>query len=178
MARIPLPDRDSLPESLHDRWDRTAARGPVLNIQRTFFANPDIRLDAFGTWRASGLEPRARELVILRAAFRKESRYEWHQHVRIARNEGLSDEEIKAVTNWQPSSLFSADERALLAWVDALADAQRPTDQQFAAFSAGRPREAIVGVTYLITLYFQLAQLMATLDLETEEPFVGWQLAG
>jgi 4-carboxymuconolactone decarboxylase len=178
MARIALPNRDSLPEALHDRWDRTASRGPVLNIQRAFFANPEIRLDAFGVWRASGLQPRARELVILRAAFRKDSRYEWHQHVRIARSEGLSDAEIRAVTDWQPFSAFSPDERALLAYVDALADAQRPTDEQFAAFSTGRTREGIVGITYLITLYFQLAQLMATLDLETEDPFVGWALNG
>ena len=32
------------------------------------------------------------------------------------------------------------------------------------------------GVTFLITLYFQLAHVMVALDLETEEPFVGWAL--
>ena len=36
---------------------------------------------------------------------------------------------------------------------------------------------AACGVTFLITLYFQLAQVMATMDLETEEPFVGWKVS-
>ena len=152
MARIPLPTRETLPPALQDRWDRTAARGPVLNIQRAFFANPAIRLDALGAWRASGLEPRARELVILRCAYRNESRYEWHQHVRIARDVGLSDADIDAVRNWQQSNEFSEVERALLAWVDALADSQKPSDAQFATFAQGRSEEAIVGITYLVTL--------------------------
>ena len=174
MTRIPLPTRELLPESLQERWDRTEARGPVLNIQRVFLANPDIRLDAFGVWKASGLLPRSRELVILRAAFRKQSAYEWHQHVRIARGEGLSDGDIEAVARWEGSDRFSAEERVLLGYVDALADSLRPSDQAFEAFAEGRSPAEIVGVTFLITLYFQLAHVMAALDLETEEEFVGW----
>ena len=174
MARIPLPTRELLPETLQERWDRTEARGAVLNIQRVFLANPDIRLDAFGVWKASGLPPRSRELVILRAAFRKQSTYEWHQHVRIARGEGLSDGDIAGVAHWEVSERFSEDERALLGYVDALADSPRPSDEAFAGFATGRSPAEIVGVTFLITLYFQLAQVMAALDLETEEEFVGW----
>ncbi len=175
MTRIDLPTRELLPENLQDRWDRTASRGPVLNIQRVFFANPDIRLDAFGTWRASGLEPRSREIVILRAAFKKQSRYEWHQHVRIASGEGLSDGDIKAVAHWENSSAFSPAERTLLAYVDALAESPRPSDEAFKAFADSRSTAEIVGITYLITLYFQLAHVMAALDLETEEEFAGWE---
>jgi alkylhydroperoxidase family enzyme len=161
---------------LQDRWDRQAARGPVLNIQRVFMANPDIRLDAFGAWKGSGLSPRAREIVILRSAFVQESGYEWHQHVRIARNEGLSDADIDAVRTWQSSSAFSEDERALLAYVDEMAQNRRPGDDAFAAMSKDRTPAEILGVTYLVSLYFALARVMAALDLETEAPFVGWEV--
>ena len=179
MARIPLPTRDDLPDDeLKERWDRTAQRGPVLNIQRAFFTNPGIETNAFKVWKASGLSPRSRELVILRCAFARESRYEWHQHVRIARNEGLSDEDILAVKAWETSDRFNDDERALLAYVDGLAAAPRASDDVFNAMAAGRAPGEIFGVTYLITMYFQLAQVMATLDLETEDPFVGWDLQG
>lgn len=178
MARIPLPTRDSLgDEGLKSRWDRQANRsGQVLNIQRAFLTNPAINLNAFQVWRASGLEPRAREIVILRAAFQKKSTYEWHQHVRIARGEGLTDAEINGVTEWQNSKLFSEDERALLGYVDELAANPRPSDASFAAVSKGRETGEVFGVTFLITLYFQLAHVMAALDLETEDPFVGWKL--
>ena len=177
MARIALPTRESLADDeARSRWDRQAARGAVLNIQRAFMTNPAINLNALQVWRASGLEPRARELVILRAAFDKKSTYEWHQHVRIARGEGLTDADINAVTDWEGSDRFSADERALLAYVDDLAGGGRPSDETFKAVSSGRDAGAVFGVTFLITLNFQLAQIMATLDLETEDPFVGWKL--
>lgn len=173
MSRIVLPTRDSLPESLRERWDRTASRGPVLNIQRVFFATRAFVLTHWGCGRRAGWS-RARELVILRAAFKKQSKYEWHQHFRIARGEGLSDHDIRAVANWEESEAFSAAERALLGYVDALADSPRPADAVFAAFAESRSPSEIVGVTFLITLYFQLAQMMSALDLETEEEFVGW----
>ncbi|HEY7295595.1 MAG TPA: carboxymuconolactone decarboxylase family protein [Dehalococcoidia bacterium] len=178
MARIPLPTRESLTdEALQQRWDRLAERGPVLNIMRVFMANPEIELNARRIWNASGLEPRAREIVILRCAATQRSTYEWHQHVRIATGEGLSAAEISAVGNWQNATCFSEAERVLLAYVDELAINPRPSDAVFAAFARGRSPAEVVGVTMLITLYFQLARVMAALDLETEEPFVGWDVA-
>jgi alkylhydroperoxidase family enzyme len=174
MARIPLPTRETYPDT--DRWDRQAARGPILNIQRVFMANPDLRLDALGAWKGSGLSPRAREIVILRAAFVQESGYEWHQHVRIARNEGLTDAEIDAVRTWDSSTLFSEDERALLAYVDEMAQKRRPGDEAFKAMSKARTPAEILGITYLISLYFALARVMSALDLETETAFVGWEI--
>ena len=178
MARIPLPTRDSLPEEMRSRWDTQASRGPVLNIQRAFMSNPGIDLNAFRIWRASGLSDRARELVILRAAFQKRSTYEWHQHVRIARGVGLTDQEIFGVGNWQQSTLYSPEERALLALVDEFAAGPRPSDAAWSAAATGRSDGEMFGIAFLITLYFQLAHVMSAIDLETEEPFVGWGLPG
>jgi alkylhydroperoxidase family enzyme len=175
MARIPLPTRESLAsDELKERWDRQAVRGQVLNIQRAFLTNPGIDLNAFRVWRASGLAPRQRELVILRSAFNKKSTYEWHQHVRIARGEGLTDAEIFGLASWRTSTLYSEVEKDLLAYVDELAANPRPSDESFAAVAKGRSDGEVFGLTFLITLYFQLAHVMAALDLETEEPFVGW----
>ena len=176
MARLPLPTRETLAPEVQSRWDAASARGPLLNIMRLLMVNPEIRLDALSVWRASGLTPRVRELVILRAAFAKQSRYEWHQHVRIARDAGLTDADINGVTDWAKSTLFSADERALLAYVDELAANQRPSDAAFAAMRGTRSDAEVLGITMLITLYFQLAHMMAAFDLETEVPFVGWKV--
>jgi alkylhydroperoxidase family enzyme len=175
MARLPLPTRESLPDDLKERWDRTAARGPVLNIMRAFFLNPAIETNAIQVWRACGLSPRAREIVILRAAFVRQSTYEWHQHVRIARDGGLTDAEIDAVRDWQKATVFTDDERALLRFVDDLNEG-RPSAPVWAAVSRDRSDGEVFGVLYLVTLYFQLAHVMAALDLETEEPFVGWEI--
>ena len=42
----------------------------------------------------------------------------------------------------------------------------------------GRSDAEVVGITFLTTLYFNLAQVMAALKLDTEDPFVGWDLKG
>jgi alkylhydroperoxidase family enzyme len=179
MARIPLPTRETLTDPVaQERWDRAAARGPVLNVLRMFMVNPTIELNARSLWTASGLEPRAREIVILRCAFNRQSRYEWHQHVRIASEAGLSRDEIAVVRHWQDATCFSADERALLAYVDELAIKPRPDDAVYDAFAKGRTPAEILGVTMLATTYFELAHVMAALDLETEQPFVGWDAGG
>lgn len=178
MARIPLPTRESLPEEERERWDRAARNGPPLNIARLLMANTVMRFDPLSLWRASGLSPRARELVILRAAFQKQSTYEWHQHVRIARDAGLSDADIDGVRAWRGSDRYNDDERALLAYVDELAAGPRPSDESFAAIRKGRSDAEVLAITMLITTYFQLAHVMSAFDLETEEPFVGWAIGG
>lgn len=178
MTRIQLPTRETLPtDELKNRWDRLAARGPILNILRVFMANPSIELNARQVWTASGLSPRSRELLILRCAFLKQSTYEWHQHVRIARDAGLSDADITGVRDWKAAG-FSADEESLLAYVDALNVNPAVSNDEFASFAKGRSQAEIVGITFLITLYFQLAAVMAALALDTEDPFVGWDLVG
>jgi alkylhydroperoxidase family enzyme len=57
----------------------------------------------------SALEPRHRELLILRTADNCDSAYEWEHHVVRGRKAGLSDEEIQRVkdgpgaTRWSPT---------------------------------------------------------------------------
>src|SRR6202012_6202909 len=43
---------------------------------------------------SSTLPPRIRELAILRVAHRRDCEYEWTQHVALARQAGLNDDEI------------------------------------------------------------------------------------
>lgn len=44
-----------------------------------------------------GLPPRMRELTILRVAWRHRCRYEWAHHVLIAREAGVTDDEVQQV---------------------------------------------------------------------------------
>jgi len=51
------------------------------------------------------VDPRLRELTILRVAWRCGQPYEWAQHYRRARHLGLSDDEILAVRTGAPAGL-------------------------------------------------------------------------
>lgn len=56
------------------------------------------------------LNPRLREIAILRTAYLTHAPYEWHQHVFIAKANGVTDKEIAALNKENP--VHSLDEEA------------------------------------------------------------------
>jgi 4-carboxymuconolactone decarboxylase len=92
-----------------EEWDTDAlsvimgGRPLVPSNVLGLLANHPALAKAFLTWngyllsRACTIPPRVRELAILRVAWRRRCRYEWAQHVLIARKAGVTDEEIARV---------------------------------------------------------------------------------
>ncbi len=94
-----------------------------LNIFRVLLLNPvaakavaDLLLTLL--FRSS-LNPRLRELVIMRLGWATASSYEWTQHWRIALDQfGCSEEDLLALRDWENSVHFGVAERAVLAATD------------------------------------------------------------
>ncbi len=93
------------------------------------------------------LDHRTRELVILRMGWQTKSEYEFCQHVVIARQVGMSDEEILAVRDPAAYAGFSDVDRAVLALTDELVEGTRVSDETWAtlapAFSPGQLLELV-----------------------------------
>ena len=182
MARLPLTNRSDIPQELQYVWDRNATGDSVPNIFRAMANNAPLwrsylRLGN-GLWTQCGLDIATRELVILRTAILHHSIYEWHQHVRIGRQAGLSDERIVALHHWRQSELFSEAERAILGYVDAVAASDHPSDEAHQTLSAHFDPSTIVGINLLTGFYGMTAKFLGAMEVQTEEPFVGWQLNG
>lgn len=64
------------------------------------------------------LDPRLRELVIMRIAWATGSVYEWAQHWRVATRLGIPEPDILAVRDWHRSDRLSDADRAILAATD------------------------------------------------------------
>ena len=97
--RIPPVDRADATERQAELLDALGPAGD-MNIFRTLAQHPKLMRSwlPFGgrLLQGSSLPETDRELVILRAAARCGSDYEWGQHVSIARDAGLSDDQIRA----------------------------------------------------------------------------------
>lgn len=65
---------------------------------------------------------RARELIILRVAWRVKSEYEWHYHVGYGLNFGMTLEEIAAIRKGPEDAFWNAKDRAILRGIDELLD--------------------------------------------------------
>lgn len=75
--------------------------------------------------REGSKTPRAlRESMILRAAQLEEADYVWRDHTVMARDAGVSEEQINALTSWPSSDLFDEPTRACLALTDELVAAR------------------------------------------------------
>src|SRR5271170_1451686 len=115
MALLPyLEDKDATPEVRK----MLTSRPVVLNVQRMtanaqgIFAQRNRLSNALFT--QIKLDPRLREIAILRTAKDCHSVYEWTQHVPAAKHVGVTDEQIAAIENWPAAQCFSELERLVL----------------------------------------------------------------
>lgn len=99
-------------------------RGPVLNIFGTMLNHPELMrrwlVFANHVLGKSTLPARERELVILRIGYLCRSGYEWGQHVVIARQAGLTDDEIRRIKVGPSASGWSEVDKLLLQATDEL----------------------------------------------------------
>jgi alkylhydroperoxidase family enzyme len=119
------------------------------------------------------LTPRRKELVILTVARTRGARYEWHQHVDIAREKGVTTAEIRAIGG-DDFSPFSDEEFVLLQYAEAVADGT-VTDEIHAALCRVYEPSEVVAVGLLVDFYVGLCNYVAAVDLPFEGgEFVGW----
>jgi alkylhydroperoxidase family enzyme len=175
-----MKDRADMPADILEFWDRLAGGGPVRNIHRTQANNPEVlrasRTFSNAVWTKGGFDPATRELIILRTARVVGSVYEWQQHVPIGLDAGLTRERILALNAWQNSPLFTPAERAVLAYVDAVAGMGAVPGELVEGLQAHYPAPTIVGITMLAGFYMAIARFMVAMDIDLEKPFIGWGL--
>ena len=118
----------------------------------------------------SQLDPAIRELGIMRAGFTQASQFVYSQHCKAARRNGVSEEKIEAIPDWQVSDAYDAKERAVLAWADALIlQGGRASDKLFDALHAHLSDEDILELTYHIMGYNLHAVCCQALRLEFDD---------
>ncbi len=166
----PLTD-DELSEDQHALIDPMGPRGS-MNIFRTLVRHPRMyrHWAGFGGWllQRSSFEPRDRETIILRAAFRAGATYEWGHHVPLGREAGLSDEEMLAIAGRGEA----APEAALLVTaVDEIFDNHCITDATWGALAERFDEPQMIELPMLAGHYRLLAGALNSFGVELEDGF-------
>ena len=173
-ARVPLLRQSDLPEEYQYLFDEDVlgelnlfgAMGHVPRAMQAYMR--------FGTalWNTGDLSTRERELAILAVARSCRARYEWHQHVRIGREAGISVEELRAIAR-DDDTPFPEREQAIMRYAEAVASGS-VTGPLFEATETVTDTETVVGLTLLAGHYLQTARFLDALSVPLDEPFVGW----
>jgi AhpD family alkylhydroperoxidase len=105
------------------------------------------------------LTPRQRELLVLRVAAVRRCEYEWAQHLRMAADAGISEEEIAAVQAG-PAAGWSPLEGALLAAADELLRDAEVADHTWAVLAAELDPQQLLDVIMTVGTYDALAMVL------------------
>jgi alkylhydroperoxidase family enzyme len=173
MTRLDLLEIEEIPEEYHHLF--TDEYLGDRHIFRVWAHNPEILeatleyLDAL----YDQLTPRTKELVILTVAQARGARYEWHQHVDIARDLGVKRAEMRAIGG-DDFSGFDDEEFVLLQYAQAVAEGT-VTDQIHDALTTAYTPGQIVAIGLLVDFYVGLCNYVASVELPFEGgEFVGW----
>jgi len=131
-------------------------------------------LDFALSFRTGNLDPKLRELVILRTATLRGSSYELFHHLPAAKMAGLSDEEISAITSTHPSGL---DEKhsVLVQLVDDCSKLGNVSDSTFEKASKVFSPSEIAEATLLAGLYGMIACFLKTMGVELDLKPLNWR---
>jgi alkylhydroperoxidase family enzyme len=151
------------------------ATGTPGNWWTVFALVPDVLEHAsrgFGLYasRNRKIKPALRELGQTRAGWLVGSQFVFSQHCKACHALGMSDEKIEAIKAWGVSDLFDPEERALLAYTDALVQGFGRVDEAlFVALRAHFSDEEILEFTYITMMYCMHAVITRALRLEYDD---------
>src|SRR5262249_9780091 len=170
MALLPYADETKVPEKTREILNRGRV---TLNVAK-MMANSDAAFYPFSMLgnsllTKSKLNPRLRELAILRTAKVSNSVYEWTQHVPIARDTGVTEEQVAAVENWQSAKCFSDIDRTVLKFTDEVARNVKGSRQTLEELKKHMGPTEIVELIISIGFWGMVARVLETTEVDLED---------
>lgn len=174
MARVKFLMMEETDPAIKDMFRKMEENGfPILNLFKVIAHSPKIgqcfiRMGNAILFRGE-ISPILRELAILRVGKLNQANYEVTQHVPIALQAGVTQEQIDALANWESSPKFDEQERAVLYYTDEVTQNIRVKDDTFAKLRGFLNEQKIVELTLTIGYYAMVCRLLEALQIELEK---------
>ncbi|MDA0291018.1 MAG: carboxymuconolactone decarboxylase family protein [Cyanobacteria bacterium] len=147
------------------------------NVLGQLMHSPDLLAPFLNWWVTSkssmAFAERQQELVILRIGCLYASDYVWKHHVPVAKEFGVSDEEIEAVRLGQFDA-FSALEKALLTLTEAMVEERSVSAEIWAAYGSQLNPQQVIDLIALVSQYvlFSLTNNVLQVPIEESLPHI------
>ena len=171
MTRVPLIEEKGHPELAQLIATIKSERGgKLLHLYQALLNSPPVAegwLKLFTAIRQkTKLGGRYRELAILQVALHTGAEYEYRAYIPFALPEGMSQEKIDAIPEWQLSGLFDDRDRTVLAYTDCMTRGIRVPDAVFAAVRRVFDDREIVELTATIAGYNLVSRFLVAMQVE------------
>lgn len=152
-----------------------------LSVFRILLQHPELANQLQGTlkqllFEGNLLDPRLRELIIMRIGWSTGSVYEWTQHWRLSMDMEIAEADLIAVRDWhQDKSVLSDDDRVILQAVDDTLEQGKISDATWSRCIEilGTAQERIELVV-AIGNWTMFSQLLRSLQVPLEEGVAAW----
>lgn len=175
-APVPTTDRTQFQQELLVKANKTSGRD--VNIYSTLVHRADLFdnwLDfAHGLLFHGKLAGRDREILILRSAINCEAEYEWSQHLRFAREAGITEEEIEAFQVGADSDVWDEKSRALINAADEMHDANSVSDATWEKLEEHFSESDLYEIVMVVGTYHLCAIMLNSFGVQLDdelEPF-------
>ncbi len=147
---------------------KTLANYPALGRRWMVFANHILG--------KSSLAIRERELVILRIGYLCQAGYEWGQHVVIARNAGMTDDEIRSAKTGPETAGISELDRLLLKATDELHADAHVSDDTWNGLCAHLNQQQMMDLVFTVGQYNLVSMALNSFGVQLDEGLPGWDV--
>jgi alkylhydroperoxidase family enzyme len=168
VARIPYPDLDKASPEVRETLGRLPAPANIFNMMAhaETCLKPLIKLADALSGRLE-LDPKLRELCLLRAVKLEGGDYAWAQHVPMARELGCSEAQIAALEDDDDAALcFAERDKAALQLTREVVVDVRASEETLAQARRYLSDRAIVELILMAGFHIMLARLTETLRVE------------
>ena len=167
--RLAVVDPNNLTEA---QRDMLASRGN-LNIYKTLAHHVDLynRWSPLGQFilNGSSIQPRHREMAMLRMGWLCQSPYEWAQHARIAKaSAGMTDAEVHRIAEGPAAAGWSDIDRAVLTMADELRYDTMISDKTWADLRKTYSDNQVMELLFTSAQYQLVSMALNTLGIQVE----------
>ncbi len=179
-GRLPLlrpAEMDEAQKALHDHIATTAvpwaeaagfrmqtAEGELIGPFNAVLFSPDIGRAFLALQSEEGkrtsLSDRVRQVVILTVGSVWQAPYELYAHAAVARQAGLSDDAVRALSLGEPADELSGEERVAQLFTRQLAAERRVDDETYRAGESAFGRKGLVDMTMLAGCYHTVCSML------------------
>ena len=150
-----------------------------LNVTRTMAQHPALvkaRLPMQRHLRSDSttLPPRDRELIILRTGWDWQSEYEFGQHTWMSKAAGVTDADVRRVTEGPDAAGWTPFEATLLRAVDELRADAFISDPTWASLSERYSVQQLLDLVFLVGQYTTVSMALRTFGVQLEEGTPGF----
>ena len=172
MARLPYLEKSDLPDADQDVLNRD------INLYKILAHSPNAARAFQGLGRfiryESKLDPRLREMAILMVGYLARSPYEYSHHIKIGRDFGVSDDDIRGLieeAEGRESSLDPTSKLVLLAAREMTEDGS-VSDATFVSLEKEMSREHLLDLIITIGFYNAVVRVLASTGMDVEESYM------